>query len=313
MAEASRTERFSQMVSIELAPRPAGRWVAEQLEAGHIVYFPSGWFSLDPADRSFLLQQRQSAAAYHKNIAYRPLEDRLTGAETSSGQDASRLRAVLRTFSQRATEFVRQWLAPYGQGLQLDFASFRPIEEQGRPLRRRARNDLLHTDAFPTRPTFGDRILRFFLNINPERPRRWATAETFEPLLERYGAAAGLGRAARMAHSRAARMLRQTGRALGLTVPSPYDRFMLRFHHFLKENDEFQRQTPRQHWEFPPGSSWMVYTDMVSHAVLSGQFALEQTFRVDHHAMLEPARCPAGVLERLCGVPLTDRAPLFAR
>ena len=74
---------------------------------------------------------------------------------------------------------------------------------------------------------------------------------------------------------------------------------MLRFHHFLKENAEFQRDCPKQHWSFPPGSSWMVYTDMVSHAVLSGQYALEQTFLVSKDAMVTPERAPISVLREL--------------
>ena len=89
----------------------------------------------------------------------------------------------------------------------------------------------------------------------------------------------------------------------GLVAPSlkrsPYDDFMLRFHNYLKENAGFQRKCPKQHWEFPPGSSWMVYTDMVSHAVLSGQFALEQTLIVAKEAMVVPEKSPFGVLSKL--------------
>ncbi len=87
---------------------------------------------------------------------------------------------------------------------------------------------------------------------------------------------------------------------------SLYDRFMMGFPNWLKENDEFQRVSVKSRWEFAPGDVWMVYTDMVSHAMLSGQFALEQTFLVSRHALLDPALSPAGVLERLCGCPVTD-------
>jgi hypothetical protein len=38
--------------------------------------------------------------------------------------------------------------------------------------------------------------------------------------------------------------------------------------------------------------------------VLSGQFALEQTFIVSRQAMLAPEHAPLGVLERLTGMPL---------
>ena len=62
----------------------------------------------------------------------------------------------------------------------------------------------------------------------------------------------------------------------------------------------------KQRWEFPPQSSWIVFTDMVSHAVLSGQMALEQTFIVLLRLMVRPEQSPANVLERLAGVPLTQ-------
>ncbi len=80
---------------------------------------------------------------------------------------------------------------------------------------------------------------------------------------------------------------------------------MRRFHNFLKENREFQQTCPKQRLEFPPGSSWIVFTDVVSHAVLTGRFALEQTFIVSTRAMLEPERAPVSVLEGLTGLPLT--------
>ncbi|HVC00334.1 MAG TPA: Kdo hydroxylase family protein [Candidatus Dormibacteraeota bacterium] len=287
-------------------PAAYAAWCAGQLERGNAVVFPASSFSLSPDDRRFLLEQRQTSAAYHKNIAYRPLSGRLTGYESAQPDDAARLGGILKQFSADAKRFVNETLAPYAGAIRMDFSSFRPIEEQGRALRLRARNDLLHTDAFPTRPTNGDRILRFFVNLNPAVPRIWITSETFEPLVERLGPAAGLGGITRLARNGVARATRDLGRSLGLTVRSPYDRFMMHFHNGLKENSEFQKNCPKSRWEFPPNAVWMVYTDMVTHAVLSGQFAIEQTFLVSLRAMLEPERSPAGVLQRLCGRPVID-------
>ena len=45
-----------------------------------------------------------------------------------------------------------------------------------------SRNDLIHVDNFPSRPSNGDRLLRVFANINPERPRVWVTSDAFEAL-----------------------------------------------------------------------------------------------------------------------------------
>jgi len=85
---------------------------------------------------------------------------------------------------------------------------------------------------------------------------------------------------------------------------TPYDDFMMRFHNFLKENATYQAQGKREAWSFPPGSSWMVYTDMVPHAVLSGQYALEQTYLVSAEAMVAPEHAPVNVLQKMTGQPL---------
>jgi hypothetical protein len=85
------------------------------------------------------------------------------------------------------------------------------------------------------------------------------------------------------------------------TDRSAYDRFMLRFHDYLKENSDYQTKYPKERIEFPPGSSWMVYTDTVPHAVLSGQYALEQTYIIPVDAMVAPTHAPIRVLEGMVG------------
>jgi hypothetical protein len=292
--------------------RQLGRWCCEQLELGNILYFSATPFDFPDDWRSFLLQQRKAESRHHKNIAYRPAEDRLTGFSGENKEAQTRVHEILRNYSASVVECLSNLLPDYKQHWRLDYASFRPFEEQGRDLRVRARNDLLHTDAFPTRPTNGDRILRFFTNLNPEKPRVWLTGQTFEALAEKYAAETGLpasvGRRAG-AFPWLARQGRQVAKALRLpiTTRSPYDDFMLRFHHYLKENAEFQQSCPKTRHEFPPGSCWMVFTDMVSHAVLAGQFALEQTFIVSHGAMVTPEKSPLRVLERLSSHSLVSR------
>jgi hypothetical protein len=99
------------------------------------------------------------------------------------------------------------------------------------------------------------------------------------------------------------RKMKETLCKAGFKVPlrSPYDEFMLKMHNFLKENEEFQKNCPKDHWEFPPRSCWIVFTDQVSHAALSGQYALEQTFLIPENALLFPDRSPVSILERLSG------------
>ena len=57
------------------------------------------------------------------------------------------------------------WCSPtrsYAATWKPDRGSYRPEEEATRRLRLTARNDLIHVDAFPNRPTQGYRILRVF-------------------------------------------------------------------------------------------------------------------------------------------------------
>ncbi len=276
-----------------------------QLEAGNILFYHGVPIEFSQDDLQFLLSQRLTEAPYHKNIAYRPAEDSLTG--TARGSDAERLRRLMRSFSEQSARLLARLLARYAASWRLDYASFRPCEEEGRPLRLHARNDLLHFDAFPTRPTGGDRILRFFVNLNPEKSRVWVTTDPFPTLAERFAEAAGLVRSARHAQSPVRRLARQWG--LPGARRAPYDAIMHRFHNFLKENAGFQQTCPKQQWSFPPQSSWLVFTDMVSHAVLSGQMALEQTFIISRRAMLRPELAPAAILERLAGAPVTWDSP----
>jgi hypothetical protein len=260
-------------------------------------------FTIPKPDREFLLAQRQSGGRLHKNIAYRPESDRVTGY-AGRGADADRLRAILRTYSRNAVATLARLFPTYPDGWLVDYASFRPLEEETRDLPTKSRNDLIHVDAFPTRPTRGGRILRFFTNLHPEREREWISGGTFERLASRYAESSGLLREA-LAFRRAPLSTRLL-HALGVrrAVPSAYDVFMTKFHDYLKSSSEVQGSPERERIRFPPGSSWIVMTDAVSHAVLSGQFALEQTVIVERRALAAPETAPAAILERLAGTPL---------
>ncbi len=211
----------------------------------------------------------------------------------------------MRNYSAQVTKFLDDFLAPYTENRALDYASFRPIEEAGRELPLHKRNELLHVDAFPSRPTWGGRILRVFTNINPQKARVWQIGEDFETLAKEYAFDAGLEKF--KSPSPVQKAFHQTAKLInkiGLPhVPerSAYDRFMLRFHDYLKENTTYQTETQTTRLEFPPDSTWLVFTDGVPHSVLSGQFALEQTFIIPFESLVSPQVSPAGVLEKMCG------------
>ena len=82
---------------------------------------------------------------------------------------------------------------------------------------------------------------------------------------------------------------------------------MLKFHHYLKSNTKYQAVGQREQWKFPPGSTWITFTDQVAHAVVSGQYALEQTCIVPLASMQHPAYAPITVLEKIAGRPLSTQ------
>ena len=281
-----------------------------KLEAGGILYFPHTPVPIPDADLQFLLAQQQTSSNLHKNIAYKPDRDKLSGVDEKQTQpgEFDRMRAVMRRYSASIENFLSEFLSPYQRRWRLDYASFRPLEEKGRDLPVRRRNDLLHTDAFPTRPTHGWRILRFFHNIHPSRTRDWVVGEPFGRVV---GAFAPAKLAVPHADGSVVRAGKQIAQATGLAalVPQwkrgPYDEFMMRLHNSMKEDAAFQATCVREEVQFAPGSSWMVYTETVPHAVLAGQYALEQTFLVDPVAMVTRESAPIAILERMAGAKLS--------
>jgi len=279
------------------------------LEDGCILYVERTPLDWTPQALA-VLRGHDDTAGSHKNIAYRCADDQLVGVRRG-GTDVDALRSLLRTYAQRMTELLARLLLPYATDWRVDLTSFRPREEAGRRLPRRARNDLLHIDAFPARPTNGDRILRVFTNVHPTRPRCWMTTDTFDTLLPRFVDRPGNSLALPHQHSPwhwiRRRLLRHAPSGFApLLRRSPYDGFMLRFHDRLKADAHFQATTPVATWEFPPGSSWIAFTDFVPHAARAGQFALEQTFFVPRTSLLQPEKAPISILERRCGAPLAD-------
>ncbi len=284
---------------------------AADLEAGDILFFPTVPFAFPQDEIDFLLAQKQGASKSRKNIAYKPQSGKISNHDTSDKETAARMLEVLSNYSNRAVDFLSLLLPVYAKDWKLDYASFRPFQEKGRNLRLRARNDLLHVDSFPTRPLHGSRILRFFTNINPVESRRWITSDPFEELIKQFGGEGGVPFPNSYENSmkdRFSRKLKQLMCKAGIKVPmrSPYDVFMLNMHNFLKENEEFQKNCPKDHWEFPPNSCWAVFTDQVSHAAMSGQYAIEQTLIIPQKTLVFPEKAPISVLEHMTSRNMVD-------
>ncbi len=279
----------------------------KELESGNILFFPSCPFPFPEEERAFLLEQKQSGATNRKNIAYKPKANKMTNIVGMTPDQEKKLLEIMQRYCQNVVSFLSELLPPYADRWQLDYGSFRPFQEKGRDLRTRARNDLLHCDSFPTRPLHGRRILRFFTNINPTENRVWNTSLPFNELAQQFG-----GKEVSFPKKNSAFFngIKKLGHSLGLpvTLRSPYDVFMLNLHNFLKENSDFQQNCHKDNWKFPPHSCWAVFTDQVSHAALSGQYALEQTILVPPSALVDPEKAPVNVLEKLTGQPMIESA-----
>jgi hypothetical protein len=84
-------------------------------------------------------------------------------------------------------------------------------------------------------------------------------------------------------------------------VRSPYDHIMLKLHDRMKADAAYQLNARSSEVAFPPGSTWVCFSDQLSHAVLRGQYLLEQTLHVPVASMGGPRAAPLRVLERLTG------------
>jgi hypothetical protein len=286
----------------------SGCTLAERLERGDVIHYPVCPFPLpEGSDRQFLLDQQLGSRA-HKNISYDPVQGKASGFRNQFPHQSARVRDLLAAFSRSTTLWLAGVLPEYAARWQLDRVSFRPEEEATRRLRLTARNDLLHVDAFPSRPTNGYRILRVFANVNPTEARVWVTSDRFSKLLAQYGKACGLP--ADPGTGWVKNLGRQVVRLFqpSRRTRSAYDAFMLRFHNYLKSCEEFQEQGPKHFWNFQPGSAWLVMTDTASHAVLRGRYALEHSYFIAPESLALPPESPPFLLEQACGRPVLCRA-----
>jgi hypothetical protein len=84
-------------------------------------------------------------------------------------------------------------------------------------------------------------------------------------------------------------------------IRSEYDHLMLGMHDKAKADLVYQRDCPQQTVRFPPGATWLCFSDQVMHAAVSGQYMLEQTIHLPVTALYDPESSPLAILERLCG------------
>jgi hypothetical protein len=265
----------------------------DELEHGQVLFMPHLPFRLEENEQRFLSTAWSDGGS--KNIS---LENNgeLKGAR-GSAEDLAAMLAMVRRFRDDATRLVNRLFPDYVPHLKRARTSLRVFEVEQRASSYRKDDKRLHVDAFPSRPTQGERILRVFSNINPQGVARvWRLGEPFADLARRF-----LPEIPRPMPGAAALMS-----ALGITkdVRSEYDHIMLQLHDRMKKDEAYQRDAPQERVELSAGSTWIVFTDQVSHAAMSGQHMLEQTFHLPVSALHERDTAPLGVLENLRGRPL---------
>ncbi len=263
----------------------------DTLEAGRILYLPRLRFTLMPHDQRFLSAEWSDGDS--KNISLRGGERALRGARGGE-DDLALLRAMMERFSSQCRTLIGALLPHYAPHLTPGSTSYRPCEVAGRKSSFRKDDARLHTDAFPSNPTGGARVLRVFTNINPDgKPRAWRVGEPFADMAARF-----LPRARRAwpGEARLLRALRVTKRSR-----SEYDHLMLQLHDKVKADADYQRRAPQEQIDFPVGTTWIMFSDQVLHAAMSGQFAMEETLMLPVNRMRAPESSPLRVLERMTG------------
>lgn len=261
------------------------------LEAGEIIYFPHLSFVFNPAQSVLLSPEILDKGS--KNISFHPPTGKLKGIRTAVDLPdlRSEATALMAQFFQQSQDLLNILIPQYQNACVVGRTSYRPVEVAGRKTSLLQDDTRLHVDAFPATPNQGQRILRIFANVNPMgQPRLWHLGEPFEKVVAQF-----LPKLRKPIWGS-----RKILECLKITKSyrSLYDHYMLMLHNAMKKSDAYQQQLQKFEMPFPAGSTWIVMTDCVSHAALSGQFLLEQTFYLPVSAMADPEKSPLRVLAR---------------
>jgi 3-deoxy-D-manno-oct-2-ulosonic acid (Kdo) hydroxylase len=261
----------------------------KHLEYGGILFLPNLGFEFAQNETRFLSPDWSDGKS--KNIYLRGNERVIKGAK-GNAEELAAMSALIERYSQSAANLVAHLLPSYMPHAKPANTSLRCVEAAGRNTSWRKDDRRLHADAFPSKPTHGERILRVFTNVNPHnKPRVWNVGEPFADMAARF-----LPKVPRYSPF-TARLIN----ALGITksLRGEYDHIMLHLHDLTKADADYQANAPQMRVKFPANSTWVVYSDLVLHAVLSGQHMMEQTFHLPQQHLTYPEASPKSRIERL--------------
>lgn len=263
--------------------------IVNHLESGKVIYFPNLRFELETDEQPLLHLHSKALRKGVKNISYNIHDQQLRGL--TDLQTADTLCKMMHRYQQFSSQLLDSIAPQYKISQHSGRTSFRPVEIKGRtPPSYRKDDTRLHVDAFPTTPTNNKRILRVFSNVNPfGEPRRWKVGEPYANVVEKF-----LPRTRRPWPLEAEIL---SWLKITRQKRSEYDHYMLQIHDTMKGDLDYQAQVASTSIEFPSGSTWIVYTDSVSHAALEGRLVLEQTFYPPVENMQNPASSPQHQLQ----------------
>lgn len=268
----------------------ATQWV-NALKQGMVLFFMLLSFDLIPGELELL--DPSLSDPKRKNISYNPATGQVSGTVASVDQQRA-MATMLKRYHEHTLRLVENLLPHYQGRLRIANTSLRLGNVAERKMSWRKDDTRLHVDAFPSRPNYGERILRVFNNINPHGvPRVWRVGEPFTDMAKRF-----LPNIDRPLPG-SAWLMQQLH--LTKSLRSEYDHIMLKLHDAMKADLHYQAHSPQIQFEFPPGSTWMCFSDQASHAAMSGQFMLEQTFHIAVADMRQPETAPLSILQKLTG------------
>lgn len=261
-----------------------------ELEQGKILFFPHLAYALTPEQQRLL--DPALVDPKRKNISYDASNHQIKGV--ASADKEPQVRELLENFYQSSRALIETILPEYLTVLRKPVNSLRlhPVSEWTHNSSWRKDDTRLHVDAFPSRPNYGERILRIFTNINPHgEDRVWRIGEPFPQLAERY--------LPKLAGFSPFKSWLQHKLFITKTPRSHYDHLMLQMHDKMKSDADYQKNGQQITQRFPPGSTWICFSDQTPHAAMGGQFMLEQTFLLSVKDMHNPNASPLHQLQRL--------------
>jgi len=254
------------------------------LEQGQVLFLPNDGFSIRAGEEKLL--DPNLLAPGKKNISFDVSSKKIRYLQEKFHlQIHDDLQQMMDRFSDYAKSLIDTLMPRYQAALRWGRTSYRPAQISGRKTSLVKDDTRIHVDAFKSTPVKGHRILRVFANIHPQQEARiWNIGEPFHDVLHYFSPKL------KPYSTWKAKLLSMA--RLTKTKRSAYDHFMLQLHDGMKRDHVYQQNVAKTEFHFPAQSSWIVFTDQVSHAALNGQFLLEQTFYLPVEAMHNPSLSP---------------------